>query len=249
MNDYETTQVTPTPHQHWKRLKGDLRRALILLLVILLILVVCCTITAIFSGKAAKEKYQDEIQKWKDKYSELSDNPIVTVPITPEVDLNVISSEIKGCGELVTAEYCYTDANRYADSKELFGITFSITEKSFVVKWDGVIKAGLDITQASVETDEAQKLLTIHLPAAKIISHEILSDSVKTVDEKGNLFNPIKVDDVNSLYAVSKEAMETRALEHGLLEQAEENARAQLTNLLYKLPDVSYYTLDFQFQQ
>lgn len=254
MNDYETMQVSPPPRHFWRDLKRSTRRTLILLLCILLLFAAGCILTAQHTKKAADEKYradieaaQAEAQKWKDDYYDLVDNPVVIEPVTPEVDLSVISSEIKTKGELVTAEYCYTDANRYTDAKEVLGITLPFTKKSFVMKWDGVIKAGIDIIKASVEKDEEQKLLTIHLPAPKIISHEILSDSVITVDEKGNIFNPISVDDVNSLYAVSKEAMEQRAQEHGLLEQAESNAQSQLTNFLYKMPDVSYYTLTFCF--
>lgn len=240
-------QVSPPPRHFWKDLKRSTRRTLILLFCILLLLAAGCILTAQHTKKAADEKYQAQIQELQDEIDYFKTHPVKTEPVTPEVSLSVISSEIKTKGELVTAEYCYTDANRYTDAKEVFGIRLDITEKSFVMKWDGVIKAGIDISKASVEKDEEQKLLTIHLPSPNIISHEILSDSVITVDEKGNIFNPISVDDVNSLYAVSKDAMEQRAQEYGLCEQAKENAQSQLTNFLYKIPDVSYYTLVFCF--
>ena len=76
-----------------------------------------------------------------------------------------------------------------------------------------------------VEINDASKEITIHMPKAEILSHEINSDSIETLDEKDGLFNPVKVEDVQAFDAVSKNTMEKRAIENGLLDKAFDNAK------------------------
>ena len=55
------------------------------------------------------------------------------------------------------------------------------------------------------------------MPNAEILSHEIDNNSIETLDEKDGLFNPVKVEDVRQFDTVSKDAMEDRAIENGIL--------------------------------
>ena len=59
-----------------------------------------------------------------------------------------------------------------------------------------------------------------------------IGDNIETLDEKDGLFNPIKVDDVREFDAVSKEAMEQRAIENGILDKAYENAKEIIEKLV-----------------
>ncbi|HIT64986.1 MAG TPA: DUF4230 domain-containing protein [Candidatus Ventrimonas merdavium] len=62
-----------------------------------------------------------------------------------------------------------------------------------MAKWEGTIKAGIEITDITAEVDETNKVITVYLPKAKILSHEIDDESFETLDEKAGLFNPIEV--------------------------------------------------------
>ena len=62
------------------------------------------------------------------------------------------------------------------------------------------------------------------MPNAEILSHEIDNNSIETLDEKDGLFNPVKVEDVRQFDTVSKDAMEDRAIENGILDKALKNA-------------------------
>ena len=143
----------------------------------------------------------------------------------------MLNSEIKDIGELATIEYLYTDAAKFEDAPTLFGQDIPFTTKSFIVKWDGIIKSGVKVDEIKVELNNNKKEIVVHIPKSEILSHEIDSDSIETLDEKNGFFNPIKIDDVRELDAIGKEAMEKRAVENGILEKAFENAK----EIIYKL--------------
>ena len=84
-------------------------------------------------------------------------------------------------------------------------------------------------------------------PQAKILSHEISEESIETLDEKNGFFNSIKIDDVRAFDTVSKEAMEQRAIENGILDKAYENAKAIIHKLVATgIPEEVEYTITFQ---
>ena len=197
----------------------------------------------------ASEKYEAAIKELEEENARLSD-PIVQYEVASRgVDVALIQSEIKDIGELATVEYLYTDAGKFEDPARLFGkeVPFSFTTKSFIAKWDGVIKAGVDVNEVTVTVREFSKEIIVHIPQAKILSHEISEESIETLDEKNGFFNSIKIDDVRAFDTVSKEAMEQRAIENGILDKAYENAKAIIHKLVATgIPEELEYTITFQ---
>lgn len=181
------------------------------------------------------EKYESIIKELEDKVEELSDPIAVYEEATREVNIRAINAEIRDIGELATIEYFYTDAGKFEDAAELFGkeIPFSFTTKSFIAKWDGFIKAGVDISKVKAEVDEERKEIIICIPRAQILSHEIDEENIETLDEKNGLFNRIKVEDIRKFDAISKESMEQKAIEKGLLDKALKNAKDIIYKLVY----------------
>ena len=74
--------------------------------------------------------------------------------------------------------------------------------------------------------------VTVTLPEAEILSHEIDEDSVEVFDEKTSIFNPFTVEDFTAFQADQKAAMEERALSSGLLEEARAKAVSGVEQLL-----------------
>lgn len=146
---------------------------------------------------------------------------------------DAINTEIQDIGELATVEYLYTDAGKFEDPKQLFGKNVPFTTKSFIAKWDGNIKAGVEISEVTAEVDKDNKVIVIHMPKARILSHQIDKDSIETLDQKDGLFNPVKVEDVRNFDSISQDAMEERAIENGILDKAFENAK----NIIRKIVD------------
>ena len=193
---------------------------------IIAILFIVAILAVYFKGRSsATEKNEAIIKKLEAEVDRLSDQVAVYEDASKEVTISLIESEIKDIGELATIEYLYTDAGKFEDPKQLFGIDIPFTTKSFIAKWDGIIKAGIQINEIKVEVNNISKEIIIHMPKAEILSHEIDNNSIETLDEKDGLFNPVKVEDVREFDAVSKEAMEKRVIENGILDKAFENAK------------------------
>lgn len=214
----------------------------------LVVVALVAGVSSMAAGKRVDKKYQETVQEYTDKIKMLEDEQEKIVRIytnvSTEVDLNLLETEISELAELATVEYRYTDAGRFSDGKALFGVTIPFLKKSFTAKWEGVIKAGIDLDGVECEVDEENGVLTVLLPETKILSHEILNDTIETLDETKNIFYPISVDDVRKFDAASKQEMEKRAKESGLLTQARANAENVITRLFYKTPSV--YTIQFK---
>ena len=209
-------------------------RIAIIAVVLLIILLVIVSVVFFKGYKSATEKYEAVIKELGEEKERRSE-PVVPKEEPKEIDIELINSEIREIGELATIEYLYTDAGKFEDSAKLFGkeIPFSFTTKSFIAKWDGVIKAGINVDDIVVEVKDSDKEITVQIPEAEILSHEVDGESIETLDEKDGFFNPIKVDDIREFDAISKETMEQRAIENGILEKAFENAK----NIIYKIVD------------
>lgn len=200
---------------------------------IIAVVLIVALLAVFFKGRSsATKKYEAIVKELEAEVDRLSDPVAVYEEASKEVTLDLIQSEIKDIGELATIEYLYTDAGKFEDPKQLLGINIPFTTKSFIAKWDGIIKAGINVEEIIVEINDADKEIIIYIPTAEILSHEIDNNSIETLDEKDGLFNPVKVEDVREFDTVSKDAMEERAIENGILDKAFENAKEIIEKLV-----------------
>ena len=188
---------------------------------------------------------QAETDYWKKKYDEIRKKPVVLDPVTPEVVQKVLSENMTDISELATAEYMFTNAARFTDTAHIIKMFDWMTKKSFVQQWDGKIKAGVKLDK--VEVSVKDKVITITMPHAEILSYEIDYNSVKVLDEKNNVFNPITVDDKVNFDRETKYDMEARAVKNGLLKKAETNAKKSLSNIFAaSIPNIQDYEIKFK---
>ena len=160
-----------------------------------------------------------------------------------QIDAVVLQNQLTEIRELATVTYAYTNMAQFESSNDFYGVKVPFTTKSFILTYDGTIKAGVDLDGAAV--DVSGTAVTITLPEARILSHGIDEDSVEVFDEKTSIFNPFTVEDFTSFQADQKAAMEERALSRGLLEEARRKAVSSVEQLLSAaLPDP--YTVEIQ---
>lgn len=191
------------------------------------VMVLICVIFAVSNANLKKTIHELNAQ-----IKDLTEQPIVVNPVAPFIALDTIYEEIQGIGELATVEYLFTDAAIFTDSKQIGNWNIPFTQKSFTIKWDGIIKAGIQIEQIAIHIDQANALITIALPASQILSYEVDTESVEVLNEKNNIFNKITIEDKIELDIATEKAMIERAIQSGLLEDAQENAEKLITKLL-----------------
>ena len=149
---------------------------------------------------------------------------------TPRLDAVVLETQIRDISELASVTYTYTNMAQFESSNDFYGVKIPFTTKSFILTYDGTIKAGVDLEAAEVSI--SGDTVTVTLPEAEILSHEIDEDSVEVFDEKTSIFNPFTVEDFTAFQADQKAAMEERALSSGLLEEARAKAVSGVEQLL-----------------
>lgn len=154
----------------------------------------------------------------------------------PEISAVVLQSRLSSVSELASVAYLYTNMAQFENSGEFYGHTIPFTTKKFILTYDGMIKAGVDLSQANVSVSGGQVKVT--LPEAEILSHELDENSVEIFDQRTSIFNPFTVEDFTSFQAAQKTEMEAKALEGGLLKDAQEKAAGSVRLLLEPLlPD------------
>lgn len=223
MNNEELSKITFTSKYKRKIIKWAIIIGMIIMLLLMLFYI---------GYSHAKERYEETINELRAEVNTLTDLTAKYTIATKEVSIDLIKSEIHDIGELASIEYFYTNAGKFEDLNKLFGVNVPFTTKSFIAKWDGEIKAGIKLDKIIVEVKDANKEIIIHMPKSEIISHEIDNESIETLDEKDGLFNPVKVDDIRNFDKISKEEMEARAIENGLLIKASKNATEIIEKLI-----------------
>lgn len=159
----------------------------------------------------------------------------------PQITGDLLASRLRSVQELVTVSYYYTNMGRFENQVDFYGWKVPFTTKSFIVSYDGVIKAGVDLDRLQVPVGDEE--ITVTLPESRIISHEIPEDSLEVFDESDNLFNHITIEDYTAFTRDQKSAMEQRAVDGGLLDRADQEARTAVNSLLGIMPGLEDYTL------
>ena len=149
-----------------------------------------------------------------------------------EISAIVLQNKISAMSELAVVTYTYTELGQYESSKEFYGVKMPFTTNRFLLTYDGVIKAGIDMTEVKVDVDQSVKTVTVTLPQAEILSHEIDEDRVKIYDEKTSIFNAFTIEDYTSFYADQKKTVEKKARDKGLMSEAQTQAENAVRQLL-----------------
>lgn len=168
----------------------------------------------------------------------------------PAITDSLISEQLNALRELVTTEYLYTNSGKYENQNQITiigkDINIPFTGKRFIVAYDGRIKAGIDIGQTQIDIDEDARAITIALPKSEIISHETFEDTLVVLDETNNVFNPISIENYNEFVSEQKDSMEKKAIERGLLTNADAEAKLMVQSFLSQIPGIDTYKLTIQ---
>lgn len=171
------------------------------------------------------------------------------VTVEKEITAEILTEGVRDVGLLITDEYYFTEVVSYSSTKKLWKFDLPLTESSYLISYDGVVSAGVDLTRASVAKDEAGKRITVTLPKAEIRSVDIDPESFLLYSEKQGVGNRLSVADFNDSLVELERTARDKAIGRGLLERADENAQSIVRNYVASLCDPGEYTLVFEVKK
>lgn len=168
-----------------------------------------------------------------------------------EVTTDTVRDDLAPLGKLITQEYIYTNSVRWEEWETwIFDWKRPLSDSVIMVTYDGTIMAGIDLSRVQITVSDEQGAVTVSLPASEVIENKIPQESITVVDVKNGLFNKVTLDEYNRLMATEKIKMQQKAIDRGLLEKADEEARRMVEVLLGAMPYIGngegQYTLVIQ---
>ncbi len=145
-------------------------------------------------------------------------------------DSTAVLNRVVPIQELALIKYNYSGVIGYKDFVKILKINVPLTEKSFLLKYNGYIKAGVDFENMKVEV--SGKDVHISLPRARILDTMIDEKSIKVYNESMNAFNPLTIADYNKAIVKEKDTMMNDAISQGILKDASKQAEVVLTSIM-----------------
>ena len=145
-------------------------------------------------------------------------------------DSTAILNRVVPIQELALVKYNYSGVIGYKDFLKILKINVPLTEKSFLLKYNGYIKAGVDFENMKVEV--SGKDVHISLPRARILDTMIDEKSIEVYNESMNAFNPLTIADYNKAVMKEKDTMVSDAISQGILKDASKQAEVVLTAIM-----------------
>lgn len=161
------------------------------------------------------------------------------------VNVETIKDGISNMGTLITQEYYFSQIATYTKDKKI--LNFINSSSGFTYSYDGSVTAGIDFEQVEIKKDEDAKMIIVELPHSTIQTVNIDTKTFKVYSENDSLWNPIKLEDYNLSLSEFEEAAKKKALDNGILDKSDEQAKTLITNFIRNFPNVSDYGIEVKF--
>ena len=165
----------------------------------------------------------------------------------PEITSTLIQNRIEQAGDLVTTKYHYTKVGKFENSLNLNGWSIPLTNKYFILTFEGEIQLGTDLSKANIEISDSTIHVTVNKPT--VISNSIDESSIEVYDETKNIFNPISVSDYKAFAVEQKEKALSEAKKKGLMKTAQKNTEKSIKEIISIIPDTDDYTIEVTFKE
>lgn len=165
----------------------------------------------------------------------------------PEITSTLIQNRIEQASDLVTTKYHYTKVGKFENSLNLNGWSIPLTNKYFILTFEGEIQLGTDLSKANIEISDSTIHVTVDKPT--VISNSIDESSIEVYDETKNIFNPISVSDYKAFAVKQKEKALSEAKKKGLMKTAQKNTEKSIKQIISIIPDTDDYNIEVTFKE
>ena len=154
------------------------------------------------------------------------------------VNISNLEHKITSIGELATLQFDYRNVIHEQDSHAIGNWNLPFTQKTYIIVVEGTIKVGIDISDVDVRVSEDTKVVSITLPRARVLSHEMHEDRTEVLEESSGLFNRVKIEDWSTLSITQKQEMEEKISDLDIFARSENDSIRMLKSFIeLAIPD------------
>lgn len=115
------------------------------------------------------------------------------------VDTTYLVATLEKASEMTTAKLNYTGMSEFEDD----GVPF-ISKSDFIMVYKATARAGIDVKEVKITSDDVNHTVYITLPQAKVLDVKVDSGSIKYFDTKFALFNLDEKEDASKAQALAE---------------------------------------------
>lgn len=153
-----------------------------------------------------------------------------------EITSTTIKNQLVEINELAVYSYEYSKVGKFSDNLTFNGWDIPLTQKSFLITYNGTLKAGVNFKESKIEIERDN--IYISIPQSEVLSNEIDENSIEVYDESNNVFNQISINDYKTFAKKEKNKVKKEAIANGLLDKADERVQEILTTYLQSIPEI-----------
>ncbi|MDR0234339.1 MAG: DUF4230 domain-containing protein [Zoogloeaceae bacterium] len=171
-----------------------------------------------------------------------------------ERSAHTVLKEVLPIGEYASLAYHYSTVVKDTTAMDFNGWTIPFTTSKYIFTYDGIMKLGFDCSKIEIKETpaEAGKLpvIRILLPPIKVLSHEVIDDSVEVYDQAQSVFNEIKIQNAFNITGERKRELEKKVMAGDMVKEAQTSAEQQFGALLRGLPGIrDNYEIVLEWQE
>lgn len=155
---------------------------------------------------------------------------------------DTVAEQLVECSELATMKLEYRGLVTYEE-----GELPLLTKKAFTMIYDADVRAGVDLSQATVEV--AGSSVKVSLPAATVQSIAIDPDSLQFYDQRYALLNWQDRDDTAKALQMAQDDAEAKVDHTAMIGDAQKQAETIVETMLLPFTEDGDYTVEVSFRE
>ncbi len=160
-------------------------------------------------------------------------------------DTSKVLNTIEEVLEISTSKYNYSNITHITKDRSYKNIKIPFTEKSFIIKYNGIIKGGVNLKDINISNNSGNSI-SLDISKCSIIDHYIDENNIYVYDIKNALFNKVEVNEVIEELANSKKEYEEKVIKEGFMKEVQEGVKISLEK---SLKDLGYENILINFNK
>ena len=130
-----------------------------------------------------------------------------------------------------TVKYNYSNIVEIKKDKSINNIKIPFKEKSFIIKYNGVINGGVKPEDIEIVNNTGNEII-IEINKCQILDHYIDDKNIYIYDVKSSIFNKLDIQEVLDDMSNYKREYEEKIISEGFMEEIQENTKVSIENIL-----------------